>query len=870
MDITWKNTMNHLNFIKHEGQYIGHGDGLYFNHQNTLCTYIEKQALETPNTIALNFHNKQLTFNELNEQSNQLANYLVSCGTLPKNKIAVYLEPGFNMIVAIIAILKIGCCYIPLDTSYPAERITFMLKDSGTTIVLTESRLQNQIAAVKEISVIALDKIAIELALISSSFTHRAKASNLAYIIYTSGSTGVPKGVEVTHLALINHMLWMSNRFGFGPDDIIIQKTPLSFDPSVWELFLPFFSGAQLVIAPQGAHIDPELLIDLIMKFNATTIQVVPSILKTMLQKKRIRSCSSLRYVFVGGESLRPEIKTLFFDNLRCQLINLYGPTEATIDITAHVVTTSQIDLNTNIIGRPIPNTSLYVINNEGNLASIGEEGELYIGSLSLANGYHQRDALTKESFVVNPFEPQRFKLIYKTGDLVRWLPSAVLEYLGRNNDQVKINGVRIEPKELVLNILTNTDVSDCFIVKKRDTHGHDYLACYLKSKRKDINLVRIKNCLKEKFPAFMLPRVFIIIQKIPLTVNGKVDVNSLPEPDFSKTVLETPNTSEETHELMLLWQKVLETNQISENDNFFDVGGASLLALKLISLIQEHFKIGLRIRDLYTHPTLKEQMNLINDKQLKAKPIELSSFELPNPIICLQPNGHKTPLFLIHPIGGTIFWFSKLARLIDNLRPVYGIQDPGIDLEKPVLNSIEEMASFYLKHIKAIQPQGPYLIGGASFGASVAAQIAHELKQTNDKVASLIVLDGWGVYPNTLLDDQYFKTSMARQHAELLADFKKYGLPTPEALLDIQWFRLNMLWTFQMQLIEDPIALFKSKELLPAFLEIDAPLNHWEQFSNNQIIRFAVPGTHETMFHEPHVFTLAQQLNEHLVKIDI
>lgn len=861
--------MTSLNFVKQDGQYIGHGDSLLFHHQDTLCTFIENQVRNTPKAVALSFEDSQVTFKELFEKSSQLAHYLIGCGVHQKDKVALYLETGIEMVIAIIAIIKTGSCYIPLDVHYPQERIAFMVKDSDSRVLITQSKLNNQVDSL-DLSLIVLDKITHELAALPTSFCHRAKSSELAYMIYTSGSTGVPKGVQVTHLALINHMLWMSQRFDFNPEDKIIQKTPLSFDPSVWELFLPFFTGAQLVIAPQGAHVDPDQLIDLISKYNITTLQLVPSILKTMLQNKRIGLCKSLRYVFVGGESLRPEIKKLFFEHLRCQLINLYGPTEATIDISSYQVSSTPEDLNTNIIGRPIYNTSLYVVNVQGNLAKMGEEGELYIGSLSLANGYYHRDPLTKEHFVRNPFEPQRFKLIYKTGDWVRWLPSGLLEYLGRNNDQVKINGVRIEPKELVLTVLKHTDVSDCFVVKKIDTHGHDYLACYLKPARDHINLGTIKKDLKTRFPAYMLPRVFITIQNIPLTVNGKVDINALPEPDFNQTVVATAHINEETHDLMLLWQKVLETNQIGLNDNFFDAGGASLLALKLISLIQVHFKVNLRIRDLYTYPTLKEQMSLIKRMQKPQFKDKKNVSELPNPVICLQPKGHRTPLFLIHPIGGTVFWFSKLARSLDNLRPVYGIQDPGIDLEKPVLNSIKEMASFYLKHIKEIQPHGPYLIGGASFGASVAAQISHLLKQNNEEIASIIVLDGWGVYPNTLLDDHYFKTSMARQHAELITDFKKYGLPAPEILLDIQWFRLNLLWEFQMQLIECPIALFKSKDLLSAFAEIDAPLNHWEQFSNNQIIRYIVPGNHETMFQQPHVFTLADEINEYLSKIHI
>lgn len=861
--------MTSLNYIKQNGQYIGHGDSVWFNHQDTLCSFIEKQTQKTPDAIALHFKESQLTFKEVHERSNRLAHYLLGCGVHPQDKIAIYLEPGISTFIAILAIIKTGCCYVPLDAQYPIERISFMVNDSEATVLITESHLKDLVGSL-DLVLIELDKITHELDGLSSLFTARAESSNRAYMMYTSGSTGVPKGVEITHLALLNHMLWISQRFDVSHQDIILQKTPLSFDPSIWELFLPFFTGAQLVIAPQGTHIDTELLMDLINHHQVTILQLVPSILKAMLQNKRIRSCSSLRYVFVGGESLRPEIKTLFFEQLRCQLVNLYGPTEATIDITAQEMSTSSKDLHTNIIGRPIHNTSLYVVNSQGNLARLGEEGELYIGSLSLAAGYHHRVPLTQEHFIPNPFEPHRFKFIYKTGDWVRWLPSGVLEYLGRNNDQVKINGVRIEPKELILTVLHHAEVSDCLVVKKSDTHGHDYLACYLKPKHTHINLAAIKKDLKAKFPAFMLPRVFILIDHIPLTVNGKVDIKALPEPDFTQTVLEAPNTNEETHELMLLWQKVLETNQISLNDNFFDSGGASLLALKLISLIQDQFKVTLRIRDLYTHPTLKEQMNLIKQRQQAAnKPIK-NQEDIPNPIICLQPNGHKTPLFLIHPIGGTIFWFTKLARALEKQRPIYGIQDPGIDIERPVLNSIEEMASFYLQHIKAIQPHGPYLIGGASFGASVAAQIAHELKRDHEEVASLIVLDGWGVYPNTLLDDHYFKTSMARQHAELINDFKKYGLPKPEILLDIQWFRLNLLWKFEMQLIESPIALFKSQSLLPAFAEIDAPLNHWEQFSNNEISRYMAPGNHETMFQEPHIDSLARMVQEHLTKINI
>jgi thioesterase domain-containing protein/acyl carrier protein len=442
------------------------------------------------------------------------------------------------------------------------------------------------------------------------------------------------------------------------------------------------------------------------------------------------------------------------------------------------------------------------------------------------------------------------------------------LEYLGRNNDQVKINGVRIEPKELILTVLEHQEISDCIVIKKIDTHGHDYLACYfMLVPGQDVQISKIKQHLKQRFPTFMLPKVYISIETIPLTANGKVDVQTLPEPDFKKT---TENSElkdhplKHEHELLLLWQLVLEVNQIEMDDDFFDVGGNSLLALKLLTLIHEKFNVSMKIRDIFEYPTVASQALHIEKLQTVHPKVKADS-KIPSPIITLQPYGLKTPLFLIHPIGGTVFWFSHLAKLLGTSRPIYGIQDPSLDLGKPVLESIEEMADFYLSHIKRFQPNGPYLIGGASFGATVAAEISRRLSQTNETVSALMILDGWGIYPNTLLDDNYFRNSMLRQHNELKMDFEKYGLPAPEVLFDIQWFRLNLLWKYQLNLIESPIVLFKSKEIMPAFSEIDAPCNHWESFTSGMIKTIIIPGNHETMFQEPHVYELSKTLTLYL-----
>lgn len=863
--------IQYVNQSNHSNQYIGQGKRIKLHQGDTICSFFARQLQQSPNKIAVRFYEDYLTYTELEKQSNQLANYLLSQGLLPDNAVGVYLKPNLQLLVVILAILKAGCSYVPLDTNYPIDRINFMIKDSGAQILITESDVLKKLS-ITDGSLVVMNQLESVLKEQSADFTPQAKADSLAYIIYTSGSTGVPKGVKISHRAVNNHMLWMADEFQFDESEKILQKTPLSFDPSVWEMFISFYTGSELVIAPSGSHMDPEGIIDLILQHQITTVQLVPSILKLFLNSKRVQECQSLRHVFVGGESLRPEIKKQFFEKLSCQLINLYGPTEATIDITFHIVTPSDAHINTNIIGKPVANTSLYVMNKMFDLVNVGEEGELYIASDSLSSGYHNRDALTQDHFVANPFESHQYKKMYKTGDLVRWLPTGELEYLGRNNDQVKINGVRIEPKELVLSILEHPSVSDCIVIKKVDTHGHDYLACYLTHKpHVKLNISAIKESLKGKFPAYMLPRVYMPINKIPLTVNGKVDSKALPEPNFERSTMDTKAQKileADEYELLLIWQKVLETNQIDVNDDFFDAGGGSLLALKLIALIHEKFHVSVRIRDIFTYSTIKEQLKLIkNQMNPTSANNKVDSPAIPDPVICLQPHGTKTPLFLIHPIGGTVFWFSHLAKLMGTSRPIYAIQDPSIDLEKPVLNSIEEMANFYLSHIKKIQPTGPYLLGGASFGATVAVEMSRQLKKTNEDVSSLIILDGWGVYPNTLLDNDYFRNSMLRQHAELLADFKKYGLPAPEVLFDIQWFRLNLLWKYQLDLIESPIALFKSEEILTAFEEIDAPHNHWEEFSNGAITTAVVPGNHETMFQEPHVYRLCDELDLYLEK---
>lgn len=863
----YKNKKNNTYLLQ-----IRRGENFSYKLNASVNDFIEDYAKTIPDAIAIRFNNDSISYAQLNRKVNQLAHFLVKQGLNTEEKVAIYFMPSLEMVISILAVLKTGCCYVPLDIHYPVDRLSFILNDCSVAYLLTQTELASTFTK-ENIKTIVIDENTEAIHTQEDLFFSTSTANAIAYIIYTSGSTGIPNGVKIHHQAINNHMAWMKNKFRFTVKDKILLKTPLSFDPSVWELFLPFYVGCELVIAPFGANIDPNLLITTLKQHEITTLQVVPSLLNELLKSKQLTNCRSLRHLFCGGESLTSTTKKLFFEQLGCPLHNLYGPTEATIDITSYTVANTEFDITKNIIGKPIYNTSLYVVNENMELVGIGEEGELYIGSDSLSTGYHNRDSLTQERFINNPFEPQKYPNIYKTGDIVRWLDSGELEYLGRNNEQLKINGVRIEPNELMSIILKQPSVSEGVIIKKTDAQGYDCLVCYLVPKADyKLNIAQIKAALQSQFPSYMQPKAYILLKKIPLTLNGKVDNTALPEPNFNidPNIVNIDTSTKEEEQLIILWQTILGISIISLEDNFFDIGGGSLLAVNLLIKIKDKLGVELSIRDIFTYPTLKEQAKFIQSLRNQTI-IKTKSSSTPCPIITLQAQGDQPPLFLIHPIGGTIFWYSTLAKLLKKVRPIYGIQDPSIELEKPIFESIEEMASFYLKHIKKIQPSGNYLIGGASFGTTVAVEIAHMLHKAGDKVTAIISLDGWGIYPFTLHDDTYFRNSMERQHQALRAEFNKQGLPQPEKLFDIQWQRLNLLWKYQLKEIVAPMGLFKSKEILPIFKEVDAPMNHWEKFSNSDKIScYLAPGNHETMFQKPYVETLASLIDDYLSKTNL
>ena len=842
------------------------GEYFNYNREATILDMIEIQAASSPNYIAVKYQDTGITYQQLLSETNQLASYLLNYGALSGACIALYLEPSIDLIVSILAILKIGCAFVPLDINYPHDRLNFILKDSSVQFLITTSTLKNRLS-IDLIDCITLDAERESVEVISEF--PKVSSSNIAYVIYTSGSTGVPKGVCIHHQAVNNHMTWMSDYFHFSKADIILLRTPISFDPSVWEVLLPLYIGGTLVIAPMGTYIDPTALLQLIDVNHITTIQFVPSIMHEFLKEKKAHQCHSLRRIFSGGESIRRETKLLYFSKFNCPLYNLYGPTETTIEVVSYEVTPDK--LNTNIIGDPIYNNNIYILNEDMTPTDINEPGELYIEGESVGKGYINRPEETAKKFIDNPFTHYYGAKLYKTGDIAKITKDGTLEYIGRSNDQVKINGVRIEPAEIVNYILQDPAVYDCLVIPQKDTKKRSFLACYLTpSIGKKIDINEIKDRLSHFFPRYMLPKTYSVLEKFPLKENGKLDVSALPvskiailsEKSFLKKV---SNPYEEV--LYEIWRNILEVDSFDLNDTFFDLGGDSILALELISKIKTAFDVNFPVKDIFSCETVSAQADMIANlnntrEEIMSKEWNLET-TLKYSVIKFRETGHKTPLFLIHPIGGTVFWYSNLASLLDKSRPFYGIQDPALDYRKNIFSSIYEMAECYYSMIKKVQPHGPYIVGGASFGGTVAIEIAALIEKNNEKVLCVPILDGWAIYPDTLRDVNYFKLSMDRQYEYSKDQFLKQGLTDQEFLLGIQRSRLDFLWKFSLKSITCKIEVFKATETLPIFLEIEDDTNHWKKYFPQTVNCCIVPGNHETMFQFPNVKKLAFFLNK-------
>ncbi|MDW0358490.1 amino acid adenylation domain-containing protein [Halomonas venusta] len=561
---------------------------------------IEHRVEITPDATAVVFEDQSLSYAELNTRANCLAHYLIGLGVKPETRVGIAVERSIEMVVGLLAVLKAGGAYVPLDPDYPAERLAYMVEDSGIELLLTQQHLREELPTTEGLSVIELDRL--EVAHHASNNPEVAlHGEHLAYVIYTSGSTGRPKGAANRHHALINRLQWMQDAYGLTTNDAVLQKTPFSFDVSVWEFFWPLMQGARLVMAPPGSHREPAQLVELIRTHGITTLHFVPSMLQAFLAHGEVETCTSLTRLVCSGEALPAELQNQVLARLpHTGLYNLYGPTEAAIDVTHW---TCQDDGRSQVaIGQPISGIRTYVLDRDLNLAPPGVAGELYLGGVGLARGYLHRPDLTAERFVADPFA--QGECLYRTGDLVRWREDGQLEYLGRLDHQVKIRGLRIELGEIEAELLSQPEIREAVVVAQEGPGGSRLVAYVVPQDDREPDTSSLREMLGQRLPDYMVPGVVVTLEALPLNANGKVDRKALPAPDLASSTQYEPPQGEVEEALAAIWSDVLGVEQVGRNDNFFELGGHSLLALKVLEQMR-HQGLTAQVRMLFQCPEL-------------------------------------------------------------------------------------------------------------------------------------------------------------------------------------------------------------------------------------------------------------------------
>lgn len=705
---------------------------MQYTNTKTIHKLFEDQVKKSPNNIAVTDKNSSLTYTELNERSNQLAHYLISKGILIEDLVAISVERSLEMLIAVLAVLKVGGAYVPIDPSHPHDRINYTLQDSNPKMILTQSSLGNKVSGNTDdiVNIDLLDLSTFEK--INPNID--AKSDNLAYVMYTSGTTGQPKGVMIEHKSVLNHLQWMEEEFPIDKNDNVLQKTPLGFDVSVWEFFAPILYGAQLHIVLKDGHKDIEYLIDTIIKYNITIIQIVPSVLSICCSMEKFRDCSSLRSIFCGGEPLSlPLLKTIKTTLPSTKLYNMYGPTETCIDASFFDCSDYALDIAPPI-GKPIGNVKLYILDKDNNLIQKGMAGELYIAGDGLARGYLNQDQLTKEKFIKNPFS-DNIKM-YKTGDLVKYLDDGNIEYLGRIDNQVKIRGLRVELGEIEKQLSNLTSIKESTVITVDEKNQEKSIVAFITIQDNAVlNTIEIKERLKKYLPDYMIPKAIIKLDSMPLTLNGKVNKQVLLKHDIplvkSKEYIAPRDEIEKRIEM--IFSDVLGIEKIGVYDNFFELGGHSLIAVTLLSRINKSFKLSLPLKTVFQAPTIVKLKKVIEE--------DLSPSDI---LIPIQRQGERNAIFAVPGIGGTGLEFELLSRRLGDSQPFYTLQSVGLDGTTPLLSSVEAIAQANVKAMKKQQPEGPYNIIGFSFGGLVAFEMARILgKELNAIIMLDTLLDG-------------------------------------------------------------------------------------------------------------------------------
>lgn len=706
----------------------------------TLWQLIEPQIQARSEAIALECNGRRLPYSELDLLTRRLAAQLQDQGVQTGDIVALALPRSLELVLAILAICRLGAAYLPLDATQPHDRLSTIL-DSAQARVLLHNGLAD----------FATPSCTPDL-LYPRQFEAGCPATpeHPAYLLYTSGSTGTPKGVLVNHSAIVNRLLWMQEHYQIGPQDRILQKTPATFDVSVWEFFLAFMSGGCLVVAPPDAHRDPQQLATLVRQHGISVMHFVPSMLAAFLEEPSVQGIQT-RLVFCSGEELPATLRDRFHRTVQAELHNLYGPTEAAVDVT-YWPASAQDDSQPVPIGYPVWNTALYVLDEYLRPLPPGVSGDLYLAGRQLAQGYWRQEALTAQSFKPDPY-PVHGTRMYATGDLARWRPDGALLFLGRSDHQIKLRGQRIELGEIEAVLGAHPAVAQLAVIAYTQSPEQQAIVAYLVADpSQHIDTQALLDFAAQRLPDYMLPAALIWLDQLPVTTNGKLDRKALPPPFLSSRTEGAPLEGVLQETIGASFNEVLtRTEPVYADDDFFSLGGHSLLAARLALQLRQKLDMDVSIGTIFEYPSVRRLAQHLQ-RNATARSAHEDGF---GPIFHLRPATQTSlpALFTVHPAGGLCWCYGQLARELPPGRAIYGLQARSLDGQiHPSSHSLEDMASDYVDQIQALQSHGPYHLAGWSVGGIIAQAMAVELQMRGEHVGLLAMLDA---YPSDAWRDQ-------------------------------------------------------------------------------------------------------------------
>ncbi|SNT48365.1 amino acid adenylation domain-containing protein [Rhodococcoides kyotonense] len=702
----------------------------------TLVSLFDASVVAAPDSVALTFESGSWTYRQFGERVNRLARHLISLGVGPESSVAVAMRRSESMVWAMFAVVAAGGAYVPVDPDQPADRTEYILSTADPVVVLTSA--SDGVVSVGSLS--AVDVESIDLSGFSGDplsdvdRVARLRPDNSAYVIFTSGSTGRPKGVAVSHRAVVNQLEWMRAEYELDSSDVSLLKTAATFDLSVWELWSWATIGGRLVIASADGHRDPSYLVDLVRRESVTTLHVVPSMLGALTVESGGVLPDSVRRVLAIGEALPASTAEAVLRGGGTRLDNVYGPTEAAVSVTSNEVV---LPVGSAVpIGRPEWNCRVFVLDSRLHPVPAGVVGELYLSGVQLARGYHGRVDLTSERFVADPFGSGG--RMYRTGDLVRWTSGGVLDYVGRSDFQVKVRGFRIELGEIESVLGAVDGVRDAVVLARRDERVGDRLVAYVvgdPGSGVDVDVDVLRSAVGEYLPSYMVPSAFVTLDALPLNVNGKLDRQALPEPEFEPRVFRAPTTSVE-ESVAAVFADVLGVPQVGLDDDFFELGGNSLIATQVVARLGDSVGFSVPLPWIFTDSTVEGLSRRIADGERDGAQGAL------DPVVRFREPTAGRILWCLHPIVGISWQFAGLAAHIDRDKGLYALQSPALTESDWSPSSIEEWAARYVDEIRRVQPAGPYELLGWSLGGVLAHAVSVQLQAQGETVSLLGMMD--------------------------------------------------------------------------------------------------------------------------------